>query len=272
MCEHLSHTDKQATSQQSRFLDACRAFNRAEISKDELLATTARLGFNNVIDAFHIVNAAPIETRFFIDERDQRPQGIRLSDDLFRLNESIQCANLGPEVEARWRLVETAWSLNLARHLMVISYEAETRLLVIPDRLLRRKTITSSRSALNGYQKGKCFYCARPIVLEDGSFSGVDVDHFFPHVLKFELSGLNLDGVWNLVLACGECNKGAGGKGARVPDVSLIERLHHRNDWLINSHHPLRETIIAQTGSSEPERRRFLQSAYGAARSVLIHT
>jgi hypothetical protein len=121
LCEHLNHTDKQATSQKSRFLDACRAFNRAEIRKDELLATTARLGFNNVIDAFHIVNAAPIQTRFFIDERDQRPRGIRLTDDLLRLNESVQFANLGPEVEARWRLVETAWSLNLARHLMVVS-------------------------------------------------------------------------------------------------------------------------------------------------------
>jgi 5-methylcytosine-specific restriction endonuclease McrA len=115
--------------------------------------------------------------------------------------------------------------------------------LVTPDQLLRRKTITSSRSALNGYQKGECFYCARPIVLEDGSFFGVDVDHFFPHLLKSELRGLNLDGVWNLVLACGECNKGTGGKGARVPDVSLVKRLHHRNDWLINSHHPLRGTI-----------------------------
>jgi hypothetical protein len=98
-----------------------------------------------VIDAFHIVNAAPIETRFFIDERDQRPKGIPLTDDLFRLNESIQFANLRPEVEARWRLVETAWSLNLARHLMVVSYEAETGLLVTPDRVLRRKTITFSR-------------------------------------------------------------------------------------------------------------------------------
>jgi hypothetical protein len=44
LCEHLSHTDKQATSQKSKFLDACRAFNRAEISKDELLATTYASG------------------------------------------------------------------------------------------------------------------------------------------------------------------------------------------------------------------------------------
>src|SRR6185369_11045739 len=48
LCEHLRHTDKQATSKQSRFLDACRAFNRGEIDKDRLIASTAQLGFNNV--------------------------------------------------------------------------------------------------------------------------------------------------------------------------------------------------------------------------------
>src|SRR5215469_15890882 len=50
--EHLSKAPKQATSASSRFLDCCRKFAADELSKDELIGQTARLGFNNVIDAF----------------------------------------------------------------------------------------------------------------------------------------------------------------------------------------------------------------------------
>src|SRR4051794_23608608 len=50
ICEHLHEADKQGTFGQSRFLDACREFNRGDIDQDSLVATTAKLGFNNVID------------------------------------------------------------------------------------------------------------------------------------------------------------------------------------------------------------------------------
>ena len=56
LCEHLQLSDKQGTFGQSRFLDACRAYNRGELTQDQLVEQTARLGFNNVIDAFHVVN------------------------------------------------------------------------------------------------------------------------------------------------------------------------------------------------------------------------
>ena len=272
LCEHLGHTDKQATSRQSQFLDACRAFNRGELDKDGLIQTTVKLGFSNVIDAFHVVGDKPIPLQFFVDERQEHPKGVRLTDQLLRLAECLQFQNLTPEVEARWRLVETAWSLNLPPHLLAVTYESETGQLIVRDAYRRRKPITAVREALNGYQKGKCFYCARPVVLNDTSFSGVEVDHFLPHILKLELQGWNLDGVWNLVIACVECNRGAKGKSARVPALRYLEGLHQRNEWLIDSHHPLRETIIAQTGVSKLERHGFLQSRYNDAIAALIHT
>src|SRR4051794_4151753 len=43
--EHLRQAPKQATSSSSRFLDACQKANAGEISTDELIATTAKLGF-----------------------------------------------------------------------------------------------------------------------------------------------------------------------------------------------------------------------------------
>ena len=54
LCRHLKLEDKQTTSAQSRFLDACRSRNRGELDEAKLIETTVRLGFPNVIDAFHV--------------------------------------------------------------------------------------------------------------------------------------------------------------------------------------------------------------------------
>lgn len=57
LAEHLKLSDKQGTSPSSRFLDACRAFNSGEASLDKLRDQTVNLGFNNVIDAFHVIGS-----------------------------------------------------------------------------------------------------------------------------------------------------------------------------------------------------------------------
>jgi len=61
----LKVNDKQGTSQSSRFLDTCGDFSKNKISIDELRTKTVALGFNNVIDAFHIVGKGEIPIRFF---------------------------------------------------------------------------------------------------------------------------------------------------------------------------------------------------------------
>src|SRR5690348_8427660 len=70
ICEHLRNAPKQATSQSSRFLEACRKRNSGEIGDEELRDRTVALGFNNVIDAFHRLGPKDISTRFFVDERE----------------------------------------------------------------------------------------------------------------------------------------------------------------------------------------------------------
>ena len=270
ICEHLKLVDKQATSKTSRFLDACRKFNAADIKQEELLDATTKLGFNNVIDAFHVVHDGEIGLRFFTDERRANEKGIRLTQDLFRLTEQFQHRNLPAEVEARWRLVETAWELNLPRHILKVGYDTDSESLVVENRMWERKTITCCRDALNGYQKGKCFYCFCDISVVDNSEELADVDHFFPHVLKPYDIGNLLDGVWNLVLACPSCNRGANGKFAQLPELRYLERLNIRNDFLIHSHHPLSETLILQTGSNESLRQQFLQKTYQTAKELLI--
>ena len=270
LCEHLRTADKQATSTSSKFLDVCRKFNAQEISETELIDSTTKLGFNNVIDAFHVVHDGEIGVRFFTDERAGKERGVRLTDNVFRLTETIQFDNLLAEIEARWRLVETAWDLKMPRTVLTVSYEDSSGLLVTSSRDFERKAITSCRDALNGYQKGKCFYCFGDIGVVDESLTLAEVDHFFPHVLKQHQFVGPLDGVWNLVLACPTCNRGSAGKFARLPELRFLERLHTRNSFYIESHHPLKETLIAQTGATEQQRRQFLQAAYHQAKQLLI--
>jgi hypothetical protein len=262
---HLRQAPKQATSSSSRFLEECRRANAGEIGEDELRGTTVRLGFNNVLNAFHRLGPTDVSTRFFVDER-RESGGIRLTEQLRRMAASSSALDLEQESEARWRLVETAWELGVSHS--IIEHERDGELLTVRRRG-RRVTVTSVRAALNGYQKGKCFYCFSSISTTEGA-DLADVDHFFPWALRAYLPG-NINGVWNLVLACQRCNRGAAGKFDLIPPIALLERLHRRNEFLITSHHPLRETLMLQTGASSTERTSFLQSVYDAARLARVN-
>ena len=171
---------------------------------------------------------------------------------------------LTQETEARWKLVESAWQMGVSKNLLAVHHDNENNSLftTISD---RRVTITSSRDSLNGYQKGRCFYCFDAISIESGHDELADVDHFMPWMLRKELPLIN--GMWNLVLACKDCNRGIGGKFEQLPALALLERLHDRNEYFINSHLPIRETLIKQTGNNEQQRRAFLQDCYNKAKA-----
>ena len=260
LCERLKTHPKQITREKSTFLDYLKSYNEGEITRDEMIKQTVRHGFVNVIDAFHNVHGQEVGTRFFTDDR-KSSGSIQLTDDFFRLGERFQFGNLQNETEARWRLVETAWENNISTNLMLVEYDDPTKNL-IGVTTTRRTNVTSARPALNGYQKGRCFYCYREISVVSGNNALADVDHFFPNILKGCDSTKPIDGVANLVLACQDCNRGSNGKFERLPSVGLLERLFNRNEYLITSHHPLRETLIAQTGNSSTKRQEFLQKAY----------
>ena len=90
----------------------------------------------------------------------QQGQGkkIILTDEFFKLLDTPFRDNFSAETEARWNLVETAWELGVSRNLLNVHYDDHSKLFFV-NSSLRRKDVTSARDALNGYQKGKCFYC-----------------------------------------------------------------------------------------------------------------
>jgi len=214
------------------------------------------MGFNNVIDAFHVVGNGESGTRFFHDDRKGKNNGIALTDAILKVAETNE-TQLTQEIEARWRLVETAWDLGINTSLIL--FDANTGILTDKE---ARVAVTSARDALNGYQKGHCFYCFAPISTTPGDKHLADVDHFFPHVLQRKGILGNLNGVWNLVLACQNCNRGTGGKFDSIPAVEHLERLSKRNQYLSESHNPLRETLRAQLGYTEVDRHLFLQNVF----------
>ena len=268
LCAHLRLAEKQGTFQRSKFLDACRQANAGSLTQEKLVEEAVRLGFVNVIDAFHIVGPGEVPQRFFIDER-KGGGGIRMTDAFSQMLDAQQATNLPEETEARWRLVETAWELGVSRALVAVSHDPATEAFFVVDSARRRRSVTGARGALSGYQKGHCFYCFDSFSLLDPV--PPDVDHFFPHSLLAAGTGALIDGVWNLVLACRRCNRGASGKFNLVPSIRLLERLSKRNEFLIASYHPLRETLMKQTGANEIERRRFLNALHMEASAVLIH-
>lgn len=136
---------------------------------------------------------------------------------------------------------------------------------------MKRFNITSVRDALNGYQKGKCFYSYQDISIRSQNYILCDVDHFLPHTNKMRHSseGVNINGVWNLVLADSSVNRV---KNARVPERKFLYRLFNRNQFYIQSKHPSAETIINQTGIPKNARKLFMERQYNIALSNSIHT
>lgn len=259
--KHIKENDRQGTNEKSKFLDACRNHLKDEISYDQLIAITKKLGFNHVVDAFHHVNKKELVHKFYTKDFDRQKKDLVLSDNLLQLVHNSQYHNIKLEVDARWNLVETAWNINVPVNVLEVKIDDDLNEVFIESSSMRRKSITSTRNALNGYQKGKCFYSFKDISIELHHENVCAVDHFFPHLLKPYLKemGVNVNGVWNLVLSDKKINLE---KSASIPDIHYLQRLHTRNEFYISSKHPLGETIINQTGRTSAARIKFLQRVY----------
>jgi hypothetical protein len=263
--EHLKKTDKQGNATSSKFLDGCRNFIKGEITQDNLYHLTEKYGFVNVIDAFQNVNGGPIPKLFYEKDFALGKNEIVITDNLLEIKEKFQFRNLEQEVEARWSLVETAWNLKINPKLLEVKYDENKSFFFIEESVkMKRIDITSVRDALNGYQKGRCFYSNSEISIVKNDVNLCAVDHFLPHVNKLAHlnTGVNINGVWNLVLADSKVNAH---KSARIPELRYLKRLFKRNEFYIESKHPLAETIINQTGYSKEIRWKFLEAQYQIA-------
>ena len=265
ICSHLERSPKQITKKSSTFLDYCKKFNKGEIREDELTKRSRQLGFTRVIDHFHNVAGGRVPISFFEDHRSQN-KSVALTDEFLSLKSSVQISNILDEVDSRWNLWEAAIGLGFTPHPMII--KSQDGLLGLSG---RRLPITNERGALMGYQRGSCFYCGRFISTQVRAKDVCHVDHVFPRDLWKKTSDpyfYQVEAIWNHVLSCSTCN-GSSEKTNKIPSPWIVERLLERNNYYVESHHPLKQTIIAQTGSTEAARTSFLQTFLNRALEVI---
>ena len=121
--EHYLKGNKQITSNSSKYFDAFEKYNSQDIELDEMVKLTLNNPFKNVIDRFHNVNSSELDTKFYEITTKNNTKGIILTDNLYLIKENQSLENLVLETEARWNLVETAWSLNINPSLLNVSYD-----------------------------------------------------------------------------------------------------------------------------------------------------
>ena len=182
-------------------------------------------------------------------------QTVEFTRALTELASADTAASLTFELDARWALVEASFDAQIGRSLVTTGVLLDPNGEFLLDRI-RRAPVASSRSALVGFQHGRCFYCRAP--LDTDTWVNAHVDHVFPFsaMLTGSWQGPDLNGVWNLAVACAPCN---GRKGARFPrPVERLGRLCERNEAILASPHPLRRTIellVRTTWYRGPHRR-----------------
>lgn len=88
LIEHLQTGSKQGVSGSSTFLSALTRHIEGSASLDEMLDATKREGFKYVIEAFQNLGGGTIPDSFYSYNRVMK--SIHLTDNLFKLNESIK--------------------------------------------------------------------------------------------------------------------------------------------------------------------------------------
>ena len=149
------------------------------------------------------------------------------------------------ELISRWDLLEHAFTESDAAGTLELDEKLEWL-----KHSKKRTNITKFINVLQGYQRGKCFYCGEEIEDE------IQVDHVIPW------QALRHDEIWNLVLAHTFCNQD---KSDNLPPKPFVESLFVRNEYVLDSNLPLKEKLRLVVKKTPAERWKQIQEAYGFA-------
>ena len=139
LVEHVKTHPRQTTNRSIKLRDASAGSAKGITTYDEHGFTVGKLGFNNVLDAFHVVNKGDVPIRVFEKDFKGGAKRLILTDEVFELANSDEFRNILQEIESRWNLVETAWETGVSANLLI--YDEETQRIVL-DNDLRRRSVT----------------------------------------------------------------------------------------------------------------------------------
>jgi 5-methylcytosine-specific restriction endonuclease McrA len=192
-----------------------------------------------VLRKFNNLNQHQIAQPFY--QVSDNEQYLYLNDNLLNLFAGQKSQYLLEEVNSRWDLLEHAFET--INDVGLIDSDADLEYLLHRE---KRNNLTKIIPAIEGYQQGRCFYCGETLY-------DIEVDHVIPH------SVLQHNKPWNLVLAHSGCNQN---KSDNIPSEYYINHLIIRNEYLIQSDHPLKDTLIKDTGKTLIERELFIRHQY----------
>ncbi|MEY4063874.1 MAG: hypothetical protein RIR26_82 [Pseudomonadota bacterium] len=257
----LTHPFQEQGSKQGELIRTCIEVSQGKKDLNLLLNVARKIMPRYVFDAFQNIGSGTLGTTSRLFENNRIKKEIILSDIFLRtLSDQRFKKILEEENEARWRVVEEAWRIGLSPS--IISYDETTGLLIEHTNKNARINLRSAVDSLLPYQKGLCFYCNRTLrtKTENSDDDFADVDHLLPlsqlarASIDRKLTGININGIWNLVISCKACNRGAGGKFDRPPNVAFIQKLLTRNELFTLEHkHSFRFAILSSLGVSEPD-------------------
>jgi hypothetical protein len=226
---------------------AVASFKAGNLSEGQAIQLVAESGLNDVVPRFQTIgnNKSIVSNQFY---EFQLGKSINLHDPLFDIIQS-NVGDLEAELDARWSLLEGAFSLNHGS--WELSNDIRETYLV---GAVERKTLTDNIPFLQGYQGNVCFYCGEEL---DKS---VHVDHVLPRQV------VNHDEVWNLVLSHDLCNLN---KSDSLVGLHYIEKLITRNENIMGSNHPWKKKISDALGKKTITRRKATLAHYERVKTVL---
>jgi hypothetical protein len=245
--QHYKVTPNQfqkGTNKLTQCMDEYQVSGEASSNWERLLKTAEGIIFNHVFDAFQNVGGGTIDKKFQLFEHHKKDKKLILTDNTLQVLESSKLIEtIIRENQSRWGIVESAWRGGLSPNLMEFNKESNEFISVKDN---NRVNLRSAVPVLSPYQKSKCFYCNREVDETLGSEEDAfpDVDHFFAFssLKEGRITGLikdnqiNPNGVWNLVIACKSCNRGAGGKFDQKADNVYFDKLLKRNLHFMEEH------------------------------------
>ena len=245
VAEHLRTHDKQGTFQQSRFLDACRAYNSGELDADGLRAKTVQLGFANVIDAFHVVDQAEVPERFFVDER---KTGQASASQIAY----VSCWMKGTAPTARGgggALAVGGDSMGTQPSPAVADRGVRTR-------HQNARGASGGAPTSPGHERAKRLPEGPLLLLLYAHRHRQRLSDHLPGRPRIPVVGGTGDrrrtSRWSMEPRAGvRSMQQLARKSDRPPHLRYVEQLNMRNEYLITSYHPLRPTLMAQTGDQQ---------------------
>ncbi len=249
---HVSCPNQFNRKEPTKLEKAMDSHSRDEINFKRLLEIAQKDIYNNVFRAFQNLGDGTLSKKHMLFENHQSDKKLIITDRLAEiLSDSSLVELVKRENQARWRVVEEAWSAGLSTNLV---YDYEKQRFYRSDKKVNRVYLRSAVETLVPYQKGLCFFCSNLMTDIHGKEYELfpDVDHFFPLTLlsKEPILSVNPNGVWNLVIACNQCNRKE--KRANVPAEKFYNKLLLRNErFAIEHSHGLKFSILNSLGLSK---------------------